>query len=99
MSKIEMPEYYSFDREFYVYIKTVLPPAQANKVFGAMLDYFFTNEINQKLSHNAELVVRAMMPRISKRREAALNKMRNRKYATYEKEMGIEFEPMGDDAE
>lgn len=99
MSKIDMPDYYSFDRETYMYIRAILPPAQANKVFGSVLEYFFTGEINQKLPREAGLVVKALMHNTSKRREAALNKMRNRKHAISERELEVEFEPMGDEVE
>lgn len=97
MANIDMPDYYSFDREFYMYIKTILPPAQANKVFGAMLDYFFTGETDQKLPREARIVVKAMLHNVIKRREYALNKMRNRIYAAKSRELEVEFEPMTDD--
>lgn len=97
MGKIDMPDYYSFDREFYMYVRSVLPPAGANRVFGALLEYFFTGEINQWLPRESGLVVKAMMHNVSRRREFALNKMRNRLHAGKGRDLEVEFEPLSDE--
>lgn len=96
--KIDCPAYFTVDRDTFTLIRSVLPPAQTGKLLGAMAEYFFTGTMDRKLPKDVQMMFNMAKPSLTKRRAAAINKMRNRLNNGLES-VSITFEPCISDDE